>query len=368
MKPHRTAVRFATFVGFAALFLARWSSLHDFHEPMTLRSPTEKSGSSSPSSPPILLAGSAESLARDGDLIAQEGTRLARFLARRLREWCDDDDPEKREARTAELERTLASAGGIADQLELLTALPTDLMDFAFGLPTFQRWMFANPAPALGWMSQHPEIFGPRVLTLLQDWDEKDHPEFLRYLAALPAGDWKQTVMTAASYQALPDDPVEAIVRARQLNVGGPQLGLLELATREWARHDAEAAGRWVSEVLDAGVKEKLIGALAIGAADLAPEFAATWAVAALPPGKTLEATVAEIAAVWARQNPAAVAAWLERFPAGEARQTAIGNLLNGWMNRDQAAALAWVREQPDKTLRAEATVFIADPDFNEGR
>jgi hypothetical protein len=298
--------------------------------------------------------------AEDPTSLATERVDLVALATIRLREWSDDDDPEKREARTAHLEQIFFGRGETAErQLAVLEQLPPELRDFAFGLPSFQKWMFAHPADALAWMSEHVEISEARVLTVLQDWNENDHEEYRRYLDALPESEWKQKVLVAASHQALADDPATAIAHAQQLRSAELRTGLLELATKEWARRDAEAAGLWVGEVPDLKLQEQLRGALAVGYADIAPEFAAGWIVATLPPGKTLERSAAEIAGAWARQDPAAAAAWIERFPEGEMRQLAVGNLLNAWTDRDCAAALAWARDRPDAALRAEAEIFV---------
>lgn len=287
---------------------------------------------------------------------------LTALVAARLCEWEADDDPELRDERTRELEHALARDGrSIADRLNIIEALPARLMDFAFGLPPFQQWMLSEPNAALEWLSGHPGISDARILTLFQDWGGKNREELRRYLTGLPDGAWKQKAMVAASYEALAEDPVEAINRTRQLSAGGPQTGLLEMATTEWARRDPEAAGRWAGQVSEPALRERLTGSLAVGFADSAPDLAAAWAIASLPPGKILVRSIAEIAGTWAKQDPAAAGAWVARFPDGESRQMALGNLLNAWMGRDFPAAIAWIRELPDATLRMQAAEFV-DP------
>jgi hypothetical protein len=284
---------------------------------------------------------------------------LTELVTTRMREWEADDVPELRDARIQELERLLAAnRPKITDRLKVIEALPGNLMDFVFGLPSFQQWIFSEPKAALDWMSRHPEISEARLLALFQDWGGKDRAEYQRYLAELPEGEWKQKVMMAASYEALPGDPVEAINRMRQLNAGRPQTGLLEMATAEWARSDPAAAGRWVSQVRDPVLQEHLTAFLAAGYAETAPEFSATWAIQSVPPGKNLDRSLAEIAGAWAKQDPVAASAWVARFPPGEGRKMAVGNLVNAWVNRDRAAALAWIRDLPEGALRNEAAQF----------
>jgi hypothetical protein len=289
-------------------------------------------------------------------------TARTAVVAARLRAWTDDDDPALRDQRTQELE-TLLGPGGpgeIAGRLGTIEALPADLMNFAFGLPSFQQWMLADPGAAADWMSSHPGISEARLLTLVQNWGRQNRDELRLYLAGLPEGGWKQKVVVAASYAALPDDPVEAITWARQMNPGGPQTGLLEMATVEWAKCDPAAAAHWVGRVFDSALRDHLIGSLAIGFADTDPDLAAGWVMEAVRPGAVLDRSVAEIVRAWARLDPTAAGAWVAQVPAGEGRQMALGNLLNIWGNFDRAAATAWVRALPDETLRTQAVDFLA--------
>jgi hypothetical protein len=230
---------------------------------------------------------------------------LRAFVAARVREWEADDNPELRDQRTHDLETVLAGGGRtISERLKLIETLPDRLMDFAFGLPSFQQWMFSEPNAALDWMQAHPGISEARVLSLFQDWTQHDRPAVARYLEQLPEDAWKQKAMLAATHAAMSDDPVTAIAYARQLNPDEQRNGLLEMATTEWARREPEAAGRWVEQVRDPALRTPLIGSLLVGYAEFAPDLAAQWATDTLPPGKILDRTVAEIGLAWARQEP----------------------------------------------------------------
>jgi hypothetical protein len=298
-----------------------------------------------------------------GDAKVGPGQRLIAAVAARLRAWTDDDDPALRDQRTQELE-TLLGPGGpgeIADRLKTIEALPADLMNFAFGLPSFQQWMFSDPRTAVDWMRSHPGISEARLLTLVQNWGQKNRDELRLYLGGLPESGWKQKVVVAASYAALPDDPVEAITWARQMNPGGPQTGLLEMATVEWAKCDPAAAAYWVGRVFDSTLREHLIGSLAIGFADTDPDLAAGWVMGAVRPGPVLDRSVAEIARAWARRDPTSAGAWVAQVPAGGGRQMALENLLNIWGNQDRAAATAWVQGLPDEALRTQAAKMVGE-------
>ena len=230
--------------------------------------------------------------------------RLSAFVVTQMREWESDDDPELRDQRTQELESVLARNGRTdSDRLKLIETLPARLMDFAFGLPSFQEWMFSNPNAALDWIRAHPGISDARVHSLLQDWLQQDSAAFARYLEQLPEGQWRQKVVLGATYAAMSDDPATAIACACQLNPDNQRNGLLELVTTEWARREPTAACRWVAQVRDPALRMPLIGALLVGYAELAPDLATQWATATLPPGKILDRTMTEIALVVLRQD-----------------------------------------------------------------
>ena len=159
-------------LGCVATIIALLVALWNFRSSREAAMPSRSSPANSAVSP-FSAAHSAPSRAstfRRAEANAHERDALPSLLAMRLREWSDDDDPEKREARTAELEQFFFGRGEKAEeQLAVLELVPVDLRDFAFGLPSFQKWMFAHPAAALAWMSEHAEISEARVLTALQE-------------------------------------------------------------------------------------------------------------------------------------------------------------------------------------------------------
>jgi hypothetical protein len=350
--------------GIAGLVIVLWKSGLTSHDPTCVPDESRPRASPGPGEQSGWAGGfpAAEGTDVNGAPGRLSPTALTALVAARLRAWSDDDDPELRDQRTLELETLLGQGGPgeIADRLKTIEALPAGLMNFAFGLPSFQQWMFSDPRAAADWMSSHPGISEARLLTLVQNWGQQNRDELRLYLAGLPEGGWKQKVVVAASYAALPDDPVEAITWARQMHPGGPQTGLLEMGTVEWAKCDPAAAARWVGQVSDPALREHLIGSLAAGFADADPDLAAGWVMEAVRPGAVLDRSVAEIVRAWARSDPTSAGAWVAQIPAGEGRQMALGNLLNIWGNQDRVAAMSWVRGLPDEALRTQAEELLA--------
>lgn len=276
---------------------------------------------------------------------------LVARVAARLCEWEEQDDSELRPQRMRELEALLDGT----NMLEIVQELPPNLMDYAFALPALQQRMMSDPQAALDWISCHTNISEAHVFPLVHDWEQKDPEEMQHYLAGLPEGEWKQTVMAAASNETLSSDPVEAIVWAGQMSPGERQTGLLEMAATEWVKRDPDAAAQWVDRVNDTALREQLAGALAIGYADIDPVKAAEAVVQSFPPGEVLNRSVTEIAWVWAMREPATAMAWVAQFPEGPARQMAMGNVMNIWGTRDRAAALTWIEGLPKGSLQTEA-------------
>ena len=282
-------------------------------------------------------------------------------VAAQLREWMDDDDPELRERRIADIDRMISDGGRrpIREQLDLVAALPDAMMDFAFGLPSLQQWMFAEPRAALEWIEAHPGISQARVLTLFQEWRDHDRAAARAYIEQLPPGEWKDKAVVAATHAGLADDPTTAINWARDMKRDAAQLGLLGTATTEWARRDAVTAGRWVGGIDDLSLREELTSSLAVGFADTDPQAAAALVLDSMLPGPVLDRSIGEIAGAWARREPAAAAVWIAKFPAGHARQLALENLVSAWRATDRGAAVEWARGLADESLRREAIELL---------
>lgn len=246
----------------------------------------------------------------------QKSSAFITRMTAQLRAWADDENPELREQRTEELEKLLGqdNRNKIDTRLAIIAKLPAELMDLAFGLPSFQQWMTSEPKAAADWMSSHPTISEARLLTLFQNWAQKNRAELRQYLTALPESEWKQKAVTAASYEALPGNPTEAITWASQINADGPQTGLLKMATVEWAKHDPVEASRWVNQVRDLPLQENLMGSLAIGFADTDPILAGNWLLEAMGPGDIRTRSLAEITNLWSSRDPIAAREWIGRL------------------------------------------------------
>jgi hypothetical protein len=352
---HKTALLLglALIVGAWMMWQFGGSAKDSLPPPAESGSPTARNGGIEPEvrerrpqSEPAVVPAPQNNLSKDA---------LMALVVARLREWEDQDDSKLRDRRMQELDALLNGT----NRLEIVQELPPDLMGYVFALPSLRQKLMSDPKAALDWMSSHTNVSGSQVLTLIHDWGQENREEMWRNLAGLPEGEWKQTVLTAASNEALSSDPAAAIVWAGQMSPGERQTGLMEMAAMDWVKRDPDAAAQWVGQVTNPALREQLVGALAVGYADIDPAQAAECAIQSVQPGAVLNRAVAEIAWVWAMREPAAAMAWVAQFPEGAARQMALGNVMNIWGNRDQAAALAWIEGLPEGLLQTEAATDL---------
>jgi hypothetical protein len=275
---------------------------------------------------------------------------LPALIRARLQAWDDDDNPALRAARLQELDALLAHS----DVFAVLQTLPSNLMGYAFATPTVQQKLIADPQAALDWMGAHTNAQS-QLLTLLHDWGQTNREVMQQYLADLPAGDWRQKVLFTAANEALSADPAASINIAVQTEPGPQQSAWLDMAVKQWAGNDPNAACQWVSQVKDSALRDQLIGSLAIGAANTDPAQAAGFALEALPPGTALNHSLSDIVWTWALQDPAGAGAWVSKSSQGEWQPAALANLMSVWGNHDANAATTWIEGLPPGDFQTQA-------------
>ena len=277
--------------------------------------------------------------------------QIAQVLAK-LREWDDDDNAALREQRLQALDALLAGTNA----MEIVQALPTQWLGYAFATPAFRQSLLADPSATLDWLRAHTNILSTQGFTFVKDWRQTDDGGLRRYLDALPAGEDKQSLIAVAGQEALSRSPVETILWACDLNNGPTQNRLLQMATAAWAGQDPQAAVDWLRQIPDPDLQAQLAGSFAAGYARSNPAQAAGWLVQSLPPGPALDQATAEVAWTWALTQPEAVGAWVGTLPAGQPRQQMLNDLVNVWSYHDAGSLEAWIATLPDHQLQAEAT------------
>ncbi len=281
---------------------------------------------------------------------------LAHELTRELHRWENNDDPALRGVRIHEVEALLRHA----DPRAILSRLPPDLINFALGLPPFQRWITTQPAAAAQWMSPHAPIAEARVTTLVQAWLQSDPDEVSQYLASLAPSPWRQQLLAEAGREAVADHPDEALTWAGKMTPGPARTGLLEAAVRNLAASDPQNALQWINaQNNDPVLHDQLSGQFANGRAAADPVAALQFASDHIDSPQVLAQTVDSIASLWAARDPQATATWIAQMPVSDARRAALGSLINTWANSDRPAALAWTTNLAPGPLQERASELL---------
>jgi len=328
------------------------------------RSPVSRPRSSVPNLPidrePVTAMASARPTLNTTPLepeITPMPTMTVEAIETRLRALLEDEDPAAREQQIAELDALLSGTNGLA----ILGQLPPDLMNFALGLPSFQSWLADDPRTAADWLSSQSGISETRVSNMIHDWSAKDPVGLQQYLASLPDSDWKQKSFAVAGKQLVENDPIAAIGLARQMDSGPPQAGILEQATAQWAKSDFDSAAQWARQIGDAPLRERLIATAAVSLAANDPTQGAAELLQSVESDEIFQKSAAEIAGVWAKQNPMAAGEWVANLPENGARQSALANLVNVWSGQDRAGLADWIAGLPQNSLRMDAARFFSE-------
>jgi hypothetical protein len=334
----------------SAIVLLLWFANHP--PPARVPSPIASSTVIEASHPPTVMPPPIPAPVALSETVPSTDAQLALVL-NQLQAWDDSDDSDSRSQRLQELSALLRGT----NVFDLLQQLPPKFLGYAFAVPSVREQLMTDPAATLAWMSAHTNVSSSQLSTFLQDWTQNNHDGMSDYLATLPSGPWKQTVMAAAAGQA--SDPVDSILFARQMDASPQQTMLLQLATTAWARQNPDAASQWLAQIEDPDLREQLMGSFAAGYADSDPVQALQFSHQSLPPGPASDQSTADIAWRWALQDPASAGNYLTQLPEGAARQQALANVVNVWANHDPTAAMNWIENLPPGSLQAQAAAAM---------
>ncbi len=136
-----------------------------------------------------------------------------------------------------------------------------------------------------------------------------------------------------------------------------------------WSERDPDAAFAWLEQAHDPaiGAASRLIEAALIGQLAATDPAAAQARWQSLPDDSRVPAVAAEIAARWAKNDPASATRWLaENLPAMPASPSAsepfnkLQQISEAWARRDPAAFLAWAEAIPAGHAREYAAHAIS--------
>jgi len=134
-------------------------------------------------------------------------------------------------------------------------------------------------------------------------------------------GERRDAVLEIVCAEVARFDPGEAVALAQRF--GSSNVNLLENLVYQWAEQNEAAAAAYALAVPPGIVRNRLLGRIALIRAHTRPADAAQLVVEQIGPGPVQSEAVISVLHEWARQDPAAARAWLQRFPEGELRDRA---------------------------------------------
>lgn len=152
-------------------------------------------------------------------------------------------------------------------------------------------------------------------------WAEADPRTALAWAGDMPAGDSKNSAVTAALTTWAQNDPASAALYVDRLTApaGGSQATLAVVSV--WAQADPAQASHWVSRFPEGSVRESAMG---------------------------------QLVEAWAANNTEAAGRWIQQLPATRSRDVAVGAFCSAIAPMNPEKAFEWARLISDETLRTQ--------------
>jgi hypothetical protein len=147
--------------------------------------------------------------------------------------------------------------------------------------------------------------------------------EALRWALAQPPEDAGAAVI-AAAYEVSRAQPLEALNALTDLPPSDERNMAVIYTASQWASLESKPAAEWVRKFPPGILRDWACSAVAIAMAEHEPWQAADFAATEIADGVQLRTTAVAVAQRWAQRQPAAAAAWAEKFPEGPLRDDII--------------------------------------------
>ena len=257
---------------------------------------------------------------RESRLLEKTGSLVAEY--ERLRAQPDDIE---RLRQSAGLENEFSDGLDPKTAAHLIQHMPEEFVDTHFGALALAKWAAAARLDAARWMAGHPGKSATAGEALARGWFESDRSTLQSHLDELPSGPWKtQLAVTAGEDAFLAHESPAVVDLLHRAEAHDPhRIQLLEWNATAWAIRDADAAAAWAGGEPDAGRRETLLAAVAIGQANLSPEDAAERLFRSVTSPAALIPAVQAIARIWAARDPQAAHEWVAGLPEGDLRRNA---------------------------------------------
>jgi hypothetical protein len=229
---------------------------------------------------------------------------------------------------------------------DIVFALSDEELGTPFGQAALGRWLDADFPDALKWAVARASADDGEILLVAKKLLNHSDQILVLY-RNLPAGTWRQQLLSTAGLEAVPINHVLALTLALQMEPGAEQTNVLQTAVYDWMGHDPVAASNWLLQA-DGPLREQLslVAAKAVAATD--PEMAARWLTASSATEEARSGTVQTVVEIWSTRDPAQTANWVSTIPAGKTRDGAVDLLAREWKKTDSAGAENWIKQLPE--------------------
>ncbi len=192
--------------------------------------------------------------------------------------------------------------------LQLLEMAPRGSQRTQEALDICFQWGNSDPHSVLQWMTTNLAAMNDsRVGDIVSGWMKSAPEAALDWAQALPANEWRDTIMGYAVQKLAASDLQRAQAMFTSLSP------------------DAQANAAWeIADTLQRSGRRQALD----------------WAET-LPPGEAQNQAYKPIIWDWARQNPTEVAQWMASLPRGQTRDEAVNHFASAIMERDPERAMA---------------------------
>ena len=278
-------------------------------------------------------------------------------------------------ASDARSRRGTAAALDLPDLRRRLDAEKNPLARFQLVLPHLEQWVAKDPVGALDWLAgqtasrrrdelvrlalkQYSETnakgaaewalqnlsggnLNNSLIAIANQWASQNGREAATWFLKLPVTRERNAAVENMFFTWGSNEPASALEFIRsESSIGGLSPTLQRASLAGWAKSDPEAA---VTASLESSRTRNDPGQFANTLANWATldlDASSQWLLANVPAGEQRTFAARELAAIFAQQDPAAGAAWLEKLTGGQERDFAAGTLVAEW-SRDAPAEAA---------------------------
>ncbi|MFC7338815.1 hypothetical protein ACFQY0_16585 [Haloferula chungangensis] len=230
-----------------------------------------------------------------------------------------------------------------------------------FAKPTVLRsWASVDPVNAAKYFSENPNDFadmggrgGPGgdngAGVIAREWAKLDPQAALDWAQGLDGRD-KSSALVSVLGEMAAKDPAEAASVASGLEGDDRNRAYSEIAEK-WAQSDYASAEAWISTLTGEDKQDAL--ASAIGVLAKSDPVGASAKISSMAEGGEKERAIRDVGSSWAREDPAAAAAWVASQESGS---DGMRNVMATWAGQDATAALSFIESQPQGEIRDSAT------------